>query len=205
MPTLLDVGCGTGLNVKELSTVAQASGLDASADAVRYSKRRGLKTVHQGLSQRTGLKAQSIEIVTMLDVLEHVPETASLKEMRRILKSDGLLIITVPAFMWLWSEWDVVLHHRCRYTKHSLQRAVEAQGFEVEKISYLYSFLVLPVWLIRRVKSLFRQQEYQSDFKLSHPFVNWVMERVAAAERRLMWVWSLPLGTSVVLVARKKG
>lgn len=202
-PQILDIGCGTGKNVEMLSRIGTAWGLDNSVDAIEFCRKRGLKNIKLGQSSKTGFENSSFDAVTLLDVLEHVDEDPTLKEIRRILRDNQFLIITVPAFSWLWSKWDQVLHHKRRYTKQSLRKVLERNNFKIEKISYMYSFLVLPALLIRFIKSLFFKDYYPSDFKLSSPSVNNLLIRISNIERFFIENANIPFGTSLVCIAKK--
>ena len=115
-PRILDIGCGTGKNMEELQSLGPVFGLDSSIEALKYCKKRGLNNLIEGTAEKTSLKSSFFDVVTLLDVLEHTDDNKTLKEMNRIIKKDGIIIITVPAFGWLWSTWDEVLHHKRRYT-----------------------------------------------------------------------------------------
>ena len=127
----------------------------------------------------------------------------TLQEIRRILKSEGVLIITVPAFNWLWTKWDEVLHHKRRYTEQALQEVLERSNYNIIKISYMFSFLVLPALIIRSIKSIFYNSYYPSDFKSSSPLLNNIFLKVADFERFFVKINKLPFGTSLICVAKK--
>jgi ubiquinone/menaquinone biosynthesis C-methylase UbiE len=201
---LLDLGCGTGKNLEAFAELIQTQGIDISPAAIKFCRQRGLTKVTQGDIADTKLKKSSIDVVTMLDVLEHVDEQPVLTEVSRILDDEGWLIITVPAFAWLWSTWDEVLHHKRRYTRQTLEDALAQHGFQVVRISYVYSFLVLPVYLVRLIKSKISQDEYESDFKLSSGLINRIGRFICAVERKIIWSLGIPFGTSLIVVARKK-
>lgn len=200
---ILDVGCGTGINILTLKKVGLVSGIDCSREAIKYCQSRGLKKVSLGNVYHTNYPDGSFDLVTLLDVLEHTDDRRSLMEINRILKKQGLLLLTVPAFSWVWSRWDVVLHHRRRYNKLMLTQVLEENGFKILKISYLYSFLLIPALLIRLVKTLFLKSYYPSDFKLSSPLINKIGLFLAAIERKIFLNYSLPFGTSLVCLAQK--
>lgn len=216
---LLDVGCGTGKNVEAFARVCETHGIDISAEAIKFCTKRGLKNVVQTPhfpEKRLPYKNETFSVITALDVIEHVDDAAVLADMHRVLTKKGHVIITVPALPFLWSTWDEVLHHKRRYTKKTLIQTLEQAGFSVTHCNYVYSFLVLPVLVVRRLKEFVIKlkskqqveindgQEYQSDFKLSSPLVNRVFGALAAVERWLVWRVPLPFGTSLVAVARKK-
>lgn len=202
-PKILDIGCGTGKNIEELQKLGLVYGLDNSNEALRFCRKRGLKNLILGTAEKTSLKNNFFDIITLLDVLEHTDDNKTLKETYRILKEDGLIIITVPAFNWLWSKWDVVLHHRRRYTTKSLIAILQKNNFHIKKISYMYSFLVLPALIIRMIKSLPFKAPYSSDFQLSSSPINLIMNEITNFESFFVRFLSVPIGTSIVAVAQK--
>lgn len=202
-PQILDVGCGTGKNLEEFNHLGQAWGIDKSRQAIKFCHQRKLKHISLGNSQSTGLPTNTFDIITLLDVLEHTDDDKTLLEMRRILNPDGILIINVPAFSWLWSRWDQVLHHRRRYAKQDLKQKLIKNNLLPVKLSYWNSFLVLPTWFIRKVKSLLYPNYYPSDFRLINPVLNALLYNLSLLEQQLISKVSLPLGTSLFCVAKK--
>lgn len=203
-PKILDIGCGTGRNIEELADLGQIYGLDNSREALRFCKKRGLKNLIFGSAEKTNLPNNSFDIITLLDVLEHTDDDKTLKEIHRILKKNSLLIITVPAFNWLWSQWDIVLHHKRRYTRESLTTILERNNYRIRKISYMYSFLVLPILLVRSIKSFLFKKEYPSDFRLSSSLVNNLLNKLTQFESFFYANGHIPIGTSLIVVAQKK-
>lgn len=201
---ILDVGCGAGKNLEEFSQFGTTWGLDNSACAIKFCRKRGIKNVKFGNAEAAPFPSSTFDLITLLDVLEHTDDNRTLIEMHRILKKDGLIIITVPAFSWLWSSWDEVLHHKKRYDKRYISDLLKSGKFHISFITYLYSFLVLPVLIIRRVKQLiFHNKNYPSDFRLSNNFLNKLMTVVSKFEFEIAKIISLPAGTSILVVAKK--
>ncbi|MDP3973560.1 MAG: class I SAM-dependent methyltransferase [Candidatus Daviesbacteria bacterium] len=203
-PKILDVGCGTGKNMEGLQKIGKVWGLDQSIDAIKYCKMRGLKNVLVGDAKKTNLSPDNFDVITLLDVLEHTDDNKTLKEMQRILKKDGIIIITVPAFSWLWSRWDEVLFHKRRYTKENLIRTLENTNLHPLKVTYLYSFLVIPSLIIRKIKGMFFKNNYPSDFRLSNPFFNALLNLMASGEFYLAKHFTIPFGTSIIAIAKKE-
>lgn len=202
-PRILDVGCGTGKNIESWSRIGAASGIDMAQRAIAFCRKRGILHVRQGRAEHTNLPGSSVDVVTMLDVLEHTDDTVVLPEMARILSGKGILIMTVPAHKWLWSTWDVVLHHKRRYTKKELYHTLSAYGFRVLYASYVFSFLPIPVMLVRLIKSGLPEERYGSDFRLTTPIVNRILYTFCVIEQYVMNLIPLPIGTSIVCVAQK--
>lgn len=203
-PKILDVGCGTGKNIEELLKLGEVWGLDNSKEAINYCKKRGLKNLRLGNAQKTNFNPVSFDFITLLDILEHTDDNKTLIEMKRILKKDGLLIITVPAFSWLWSKWDEIAHHKRRYNKKSISRILKNNGFKILYATFLYSFLVIPVYLVRKIKQkLFYKQEYPSDFRLNNPLFNRLLNFLSFLEFKIAEKITLPFGTTILVIAKK--
>ncbi len=200
---ILDVGCGTGRNIESFSRFGEVWGIDYASEAITFCKQRGLKRVVRGSLEKIPFLKNSFDCITALDVLEHVDDQKALKEIIRVLKPEGLLIITVPAYPRLWSRWDEVLQHKRRYTKSSLKKLLKGNGFKIIKISYVHSFLILPTIIIRAFKNLFYKNYYPSDFKLSSKIINFLLYNISQIEKIFIISSSLPFGTSLVAVAKK--
>jgi ubiquinone/menaquinone biosynthesis C-methylase UbiE len=200
---IVDIGCGTGKNMESLKQVGEVWGIDSSLEAIKYCKKRGLHNVILGNGEKTKLSSNKFDLVTLLDVLEHADDEKMLEETYRILKPHGYILITVPALPWMWSEWDNVLHHKRRYTKHTLSNILVKNGFHITTISYMYFFLLLPAFLIRLIKSKSHKKNYGSDFSLSNGLLNSILEKVASFERYLVKRELVPIGLSLVVLAQK--
>lgn len=202
---LLDVGCGTGGAMEAFSSYAQVYGLDSSKQAVQFCRNRGLTNVRHESIENTSYKPSQFDVVTLLDVLEHTDEERVIPVIYRLVKPGGVLVVTVPAYGWLYSRWDRILGHKRRYTCSELTRSLEASHFSIVRTTYLYAFLLLPVMVIRAIKSLiYTDTSYPSDFSTSKLINNF--GRVAASIERfciLRMGVNIPLGLSIFAIARK--
>ena len=202
-PTILDVGCGTGANLKMLKAFGKAEGVDISPQAVEFCHQRGLDSVRLGAAEQLPYESDSFDVVTALDVVEHLDDdVAGLREMRRVLHRNGRLLLFVPAFMFLWGVQDDVSNHRRRYTLPSLLKAVEAAGFSVEWSSYANISFFLPVLLVR---TLMRWLGLRADteYGINISPMNGPFARLFAAERFILKSGRLPFGVSAVCIARR--
>ena len=200
-PRLLDYGCGTGFNLRFLARYGEAFGADVS-----YEHEAEFRSVPQGawLSLDGDLEPQQgrFDVLTALDVLEHLEDdVAGLVSMRELLGPGGQLVLTVPAYHWLWSGEDVISDHRRRYTRSSLERACRTAGLEPRFISY-FNLGILPavtatIWAERLLRP---NAPPRSNLRSLPPRVNEWLYRLVAREAR--WVGQqrsrLPAGASLV-------
>ena len=202
-PRILDVGCGTGANLKMLAHYGEAEGVDISPQAVDFCRERGLDSVKLGAIEQLPYESASFELITALDVVEHLDDdVGGLREMRRVLHPDGRLLLFVPAFMFLWGVQDDVSHHRRRYTLPQLLSAVEEAGFAVEWSSYANISFFLPVLLVRSVMRWLGLRA-DTEYGINISLMNGPFSRLFAAERLILERGRLPFGVSAVCIARR--
>jgi SAM-dependent methyltransferase len=202
-PRILDVGCGTGANLKMLARFGRAEGVDISPQAVEFCRERGLDSVKLGAAEELPYENDSFDLVTALDVIEHLDDdVAGLREIRRVLRPDGRLLLFVPAFMFLWGVQDDVSNHRRRYTLPSLLKAVEAAGFSVEWSSYANISFFLPVLVVRSVMRWLGLRA-ATEYGINISVMNGPFSELFAAERFVLNGGRLPFGVSAVCIARR--
>jgi len=201
--TILDVGCGTGKNMEELSQYGNVWGIDVSEEALSFCKKRGIAQITKGEIEHLPFNDDTFDVVCALDVLEHVNDGLSVREIKRVLKDNGFIIITVPAFSWLWSKWDEILHHKRRYTKKQVEDILIREGFAIKRNTYIHSFLILPSLIIRKLKQL-QPKPYTSDFQINNKAINNFLLFVSKLEQKWINRYDMPFGTSILCMAQKK-
>jgi SAM-dependent methyltransferase len=202
-PQILDVGCGTGANLEMLAHFGEAEGVDVSKEALDFCQNRGLQNVRQGEAERLPYEDASFDLVTGLDVVEHLDnDVAGLQEMRRVLRPGGRVLLFVPAFMFLWGVQDDISNHRRRYTITSLKEVVQQAGLNVELATYANITFFAPILLGRFLMRVtgFRPA---SENNITVGFLNGVLGRILGAEAVLLRHLSFPFGVSIVCVARR--
>lgn len=200
---ILDVGCGTGANLEMLARFGDAEGVDVSVDALAFCRARGLRQVRQGEAEHLPYDDESFDLVTALDVVEHLDDDAAgLREMRRVLRPNGRALLFVPAFMWLWGVQDDVSHHRRRYTLPQLKATVRASGFEIERATYANLTFFAPI-LVGRLLMRASGVRPESENNVNVSALNGVLGRVFGAERLWLRRLNFPFGVSAVCVARR--
>jgi len=203
--TILDVGCGTGLNVSVFSKFGQVYGADSSLEALALAQSRGVKNVVLTDVEMLDFPDEKFDIVTALDVLEHTDnDQAALREMWRVLKPGGKLVVTVPAYGFLWTEHDEALHHRRRYTAYELRNKMTTVGFDVQRSTYFITLLFFPILLIRLLQNLTKKSvEAKTSYIILPKWVNSLLVRILDLEQIYLRFLNLPFGVSVVAIAKK--
>lgn len=197
---ILEIGCGTGHNLMMLSNFGRVDGIeiDSAARAIA-SSRLGHAVGDARLPDLPGVPKRHYDMVAILDVLEHVEDDrAALRSIAERLKPGGRILITVPAFPWMWSAHDVVNHHHRRYTKGSLRKAVAEAGLRVEFLSWFNS-LLFPLAAAARVAGRLTGKE-DSDDALPPKPVNALFEAIFGLERHAIGRMPFPPGVSLVAI-----
>ena len=204
-PTILDVGCGTGINFSVLSKYGDTFSSDASEEALSFSKGRGIDGLVRSHVESLPFLASTFDIVTALDMLEHIDDDLKgLDELLRVTKDGGVLVITVPAYGFLWSEHDEALHHRRRYAASELRNKLTNAGFEVERITYYITFLFFPILFMRFAQSVSKKSIHAKTSHVILPgWLNSLLIGILGFERVLLRWMNFPFGVSIVCLARK--
>src|SRR5215204_1149039 len=201
-PKILDVGCGTGANLLMLSKYGDAEGVDVSEDALAFCRERGLEKVKLGAAEELPYDDGTFDLVTALDVVEHIDDDlAGLREMRRVLRSGGHVLLFVPTFMFLWGLQDEVSNHRRRYRLPELRRVLEQAGFETERTTYANITFFLPILLIRKLLRL-TGIKAGSENNINVPALNGFLGALFGSESFVLKYMNIPFGVSGLCVAR---
>jgi len=200
---VLEVGCGTGHNLEMLGQFGKldACELDAIARGMA-SDRLGRPVLEARLPDLSMFGGGSYDLVALLDVLEHVPDDmGSLKEIRKLLRPGGVLLLTVPANKWMWSAHDVAHHHFRRYTKRELACLLSEAGYEIQLHSYFNS-LLFPAIAAARVFGKLRGRD-SADDAIPSARMNTILERLFGFEAGLVGRVPMPFGVSLIAVVRR--
>jgi SAM-dependent methyltransferase len=201
---ILEAGCGTGGNLQMLARFGQVSALEPHPYCLECARALGVAEVRGGsLPDDVPFDAGVFDLVVALDVLEHVAEDErALLSLRRMLRPGGTLLVTVPAFMFLWSKHDERHHHYRRYTKASVGGVVTAAGFTDVRCRYFSSLLFPAIAGLRMGKKALGIRAVTDDLMLP-PALNRILLGVFATERHMLRAIDFPFGTSVLVTARR--
>jgi len=200
---ILDAGCGTGGNLQDLESFGDTYGVDLSPLAVITTRRRGGR-VAQGNLLALPLASTSFDVVTSFDVLYHawiLDDAQAVRELARVLKPGGLILVKAPALKILWGAHDEAVHSRHRYTRGELETLLEGAGLRLVRSTYANS-LLFPVLLWRRFLDRLLNR-HGSDVALLPPLLERAFGGLLTIEARLLALFNLPIGASVFAVARK--
>jgi ubiquinone/menaquinone biosynthesis C-methylase UbiE len=197
---ILNLGAGTGLLDLELQMrSADIYSLDNREEAVDFCKQRGLRQAILGRAESLPFAGEQFDVVLAMDILEHVEnDSAVAAEIARVLKLGGKVIVTVPAFKFLWSAEDERLHHYRRYDKKTLSALFS--GWKIERVSYFNFFLFLPILFARKVLRLADNGE---ELKIGMRVINKILYSIFQAEVALLGWVNLPFGVSCLGIFSK--
>lgn len=202
---VLDAGCGTGGTLAALEGVGELWGCDVSDEALSMCRLRGFDDLKCSTVEELAFEDESFDVVISCDVLEHVgDERRGMAEMARVLRPGGVCVVTVPAHQWLWSEHDEALHHLRRYGARQLRALTEGAGLRVEKLSEAVALALPGIVAYRALRRLRGDggRPKTSLVRLPGP-LNALLIRLLDLENLLLRHCRLPLGASLVMVARK--
>jgi SAM-dependent methyltransferase len=202
---ILDVGSSTGTNLRMLRDLGfcTVEALDASEEAIRYCRDKGLGMVRQGDVCAMPFSEASFELVLATDVIEHVDDDSqAIREIVRILRPGGYALITVPGFPSLWGLQDRVAHHKRRYQFRQLVELIIAGGLVVERAYHFNFLLFVPIWIARRLIDLF-DVKLKSEGEINSPLTCRILSAIFTVDIALSPILHLPFGVSILVIARK--
>ena len=204
---VLDAGCGSGRTLVELVRYGgEVSGIELDPGAAELARWRGLGEVQVGRLEDLPWDDATFDLITCLDVLEHVPDdVTALDELRRVAQPGGWLLVTVPAYQSLWSHHDEANHHYRRYSRAALRAAARSAGWQIQRVSSFNSLLLAPAAAVRLAQRRSRGENgHSNDLDVGPAWLNDVLERPMALEAS--WLArgrTLPMGLSLLAVLRR--
>jgi len=204
-PRILDVGCGTGGNLAFLSLYGEAEGCDCAEEALEYCSKRGFNRTKLADACDLPYEDGAFDLVTCLDVLEHVRlDALAFSELARVTRPGGHVLVTLPAGPRLYSSFDCLCGHLRRYTAGDLRAMAAAAGVEVVRVSR-YAALAHPVILyyMRRGDFIRGKGRFRQQMETILPGANAVLSSLGLLEAVLLRLFDFPWGSSVVALFRR--
>lgn len=208
---IFDAGCGTGRLCQLMQPYGIVSGCDLSPEAIALAGQRGLTAISVQDLNHLQLEPNRYDLITCIDVLYHrwiTDDIAVMTALRAALKPGGMLITNLVAWPFLYSDHDVAVYTRERYTLPLLQQRLQVAGFAIDRLTYRVGLLFPPIaayrLLSRRPDRKIKDAEVASDVHLPPPWLNRLLLTLMRLENRLLMHNSLPCGTSLFAVARRQ-
>ena len=200
----VDVGCGAGSNLTVLEFAGfNVIGLDRSFYALSLAQKKQKFPLLNGDVNNLPIRGGSIGLIVAMDILEHLDnDTTSIRTFYEALKEEGTLILTVPAFKFLWGIQDEVTGHKRRYSRREVVNKLQEAGFRVIKSSYFNFLLFFPILIVRRMIYLLGVK-IESENEVNLPLINFVLKTIFSFEAYILKYLSFPFGVSVLCIAKK--
>ena len=198
---ILDIGCGDGLFFDALSEFGDVRGVEID-DRIVDPEGPHYDLIHVGAFDQSYQTNAPLSIVLMLDVLEHLqhPEEC-LSHALNLLADDGIAIVTVPAFNWLWTQHDEINQHYIRYNKRSFADLANESRMHIDRCEYFYQWMVPAKIAVRMKERMFPSEPRPAD--LPPAAINCCLQLLCQCERQLVGWMKLPFGTSLLAIGRR--
>jgi SAM-dependent methyltransferase len=204
---VLEVGSGTGGNLEMLAEFGSVSGLEMDETARMLTARNtGARfDIRAGrCPDDVPFDCERFDLICFFDCLEHIADdVGSLSRMREVLAPGGKIVVTVPAYQWLWSAHDVYLHHHRRYDRSALAVCADQAGYRVERMTY-FNTLLLPLAIAVRFIDRLLKRDRSSGDATPAGALNRLLYRIFSAERYWVSRGGLPCGVSLLAVLTAK-
>ena len=199
---IADLGCGCGAMLTRLRADHDVVGVDPSPLAIEFSKRRGIDVLQGGFPDQIPLEQGKYDVVLLLDVIEHLEDDAAgVRAAAGVLRDGGVMIVTVPAYQWLWSDWDELHHHFRRYNRGMLRKVLSEAALRISLLSYANTTLFPLAAAARTVHKISRKKHETADMKVPPAPINATFRGLYSFERHFLGRLPIPFGLSVVAVA----
>lgn len=202
---ILDTGCGTGAIMRDLGEFGNVIGLDVKPKALEFCKQRRIEKILLSDGVTLPFKDRIFDLVTAFSVIEHIEnDIGFIKEISRVCKDNGKVVISTSAFNFLWSEHDIVNEHKRRYTKRRL-KGILNKHFVIEKITHTNCILFLFIWLGIILRNLLKGYSHQpsNGFYSLPKFMNKILTFILKTESVILQKINFPFGVSLLCIARK--
>jgi SAM-dependent methyltransferase len=208
-PHMLDCGCGTGANLEMLREYGRVHGFDLTMNGLKLAREAGRGPVVRASVGAIPFQDQTFDLVTCFDVLQSIPESIehlSVRELWRVLKPGGYAVVNVSALEMLRGRHSALSQEVRRYTPNRLRVLLESGGFDIERVTFVHATLVpliLAVRLAQRWASGETMEAGEFDITVPPAPINAALTGLLYAEAAALRLTNMPIGTSVLCLARR--
>jgi SAM-dependent methyltransferase len=198
---ILEIGCGPGGNLSMLADYGEVYAIELDDYAREQARMKSQVDVLPGsLPHNIPFKANSFDLVCLFDVLEHVEQDKeSLEAIKEYLLPGGKLIMTIPAYQWLYSTHDKILHHHRRYSRKGITKLLDNCNYQIIRMSF-YNTILFPVLLIARLIDLFTDNNKSTGSDTPAPWLNRILYNLFRFEKYILRYVKLPYGATMLFV-----
>lgn len=210
-PAILNAGVATGATTTMLEQFGAVTSLEYDEDCCQFLEETLQMEVVNASLTALPFADNSFDVVCAFDVIEHIKEhDLAVAEMKRVLRPNGRIFLTVPAFQFLWGEHDEINHHERRYTQQMLVDVVAESGIKIERKSYFNFFLFFPIFVVRmllKLRPAKQAGEHKSDFETfkSGGIINKILYKLFGLEKGILQrKINFPVGVSLFVIGVKE-
>jgi SAM-dependent methyltransferase len=207
---ILNVGAATGRTSEILGAFGNVTSIEPDSQCCHFLREELKIEITEASATDIPFANNTFDVVCVFDVLEHImDDDQAVKEFYRVNKTNGRLMLTVPAYPWLWSMHDEINHHCRRYTWTGIKNVLQANGYKVEYITGFNVLLFVPIVVFRLIARVFRRKNTpkRSDFDIpvlkNRSFINRMLYRLFSFERKVLPAIKFPFGVSILVLAKK--
>ena len=202
---ILEAGCGPGGNIAMLQEFGDVSAFELNEQALAACVQdTGIACTKGALpNENPFANSAQFDLVVALDVIEHIREDVeSIRSLASCIAPGGAMLITVPAYQWLYGSHDRSHHHKRRYSRGQIRSVVLASGLRIERSGY-FNTLLSPLIFVARIWARLSGRVEDHDMKMPNRGLNAVLYRIFRSERRIAPMGIFPFGISVFVIARR--
>lgn len=197
--SILEIGAGFGDMTGMLSNFGSVAAIEPYPEAALYLQNNLNIKAYQGTLE-SFTETEKYDLVTCFDALEHIEDDRkALSKMETLVNDNGFLILTVPAYRFLWNRHDEINHHYRRYSRKELIEKIP-RNFVIRKVSYFNTFL-FPMAILDRLLLSKNKRSYALN---PNRLINNILYKIFSTEKTLLRFTNLPFGVSILLIAEKK-
>ena len=199
---ILEIGCGTGGNLRMLGGFGRVSGMEMHEEAVQYTRETTGIDIRAGFLPDNVPFENKFDLVCLLDVVEHIEDDHSaLQSLTRLLKPGGRIVITVPAYQWMFGKHDTLLHHFRRYSKRTVRELVATSDFEIQRLTY-FNALMFPLTILAFITDSLTPVDKCTGYEVPPNWLNSLFYNIFRLERFVINSLNLPFGSSILMVSK---